>query len=108
MEDMMEKVNGLRLEDKGEETDSSVTKTGPNQEGEEVAGNDRSEEMITEVEDEGEIRTEKKKEICSGATLMATHSTRGTQRVIKERRSTYRNGTHSSSRENTQKMNTGA
>ena len=30
--------------------------------------------MITGVEDEGEIRTEEWKEICSGATLMATHA----------------------------------
>ena len=50
-----------------------MTKTGANQESEEVAGNDRTEEMITEVEDEGEIRTEKKKK-CSGATLMATRA----------------------------------
>ena len=69
---MVEKVTGLRLEDKGEETENRVTKTGANQESEEAAGNVRTEEMITE--DEGEIRTEKKKEICSGATLMATHA----------------------------------
>ena len=30
--------------------------------------------MITGAEDEGEIRTEERKEICSGARLMATHS----------------------------------
>ena len=30
--------------------------------------------MITGVEDEGEIRTEERKEICSGATLLATHA----------------------------------
>ena len=30
--------------------------------------------MIIHVEDEGEIRTEERKEICSGATLMATHA----------------------------------
>ena len=30
--------------------------------------------MITTVEDEGEIRTEERKEICSGATLMAAHA----------------------------------
>ena len=34
----------------------------------------RSEEMITGDEDEGEIRTEEMKEICYGATLMATHA----------------------------------
>ena len=37
-------------------------------------GDIRTEEMITGVEDEGEIRTEERKEICSGATLMATHA----------------------------------
>ena len=68
---------GLRYEDKGEETGSSVTTTGVNQVGEaqareEAAGNFRTEEMITG--DEGEIRTEERKEICSGATLMATHA----------------------------------
>ena len=30
--------------------------------------------MITEFEDEGEIRTEERKEICYGATLMTTHA----------------------------------
>ena len=39
---------------------------------EDAAGNFRTEEMITG--DEGEIRTEERKEICSGATLMATHA----------------------------------
>ena len=105
----MEKVAGLRVEDKGEETGSSVTMTGVNQDREdqareEAAGNTRTEETITGgedkgeirteetitdvedegeirteetitgVEDEGEIRTEERKEICSGATLMATHA----------------------------------
>ena len=51
-----------------------VTKTGANQEREEAAENFRTEETITGVEDEGEIRTEERKEICSGATLMATHA----------------------------------
>ena len=74
MEHMMEKVTRLRLEDKGDETESRVTKAESNQESEEAAGNFRTEEMITGVEDEGEIRTEDKKEICSGATLMATHA----------------------------------
>ncbi len=32
--------------------------------------------MITGVEDEGEIRTEERKEICAGSTLMATHAYR--------------------------------
>ena len=73
VDEMMEKVTGLRLEDKGEETESRVTKTGANQESEEAAGNVRTEEMITGVEDEGEIRTEERKEICAGTPLMATH-----------------------------------
>ena len=74
VEDMMGKVTRMRFEDKGEETESRVTKTGANQEREEAAGNFRTEETITGVEDEGEIRTEERKEICSGATLMATHA----------------------------------
>ena len=51
-----------------------MTKTGTNQESEEAAGNVRTEEMITGVEDEGEIRPEERKEICSGATLVAIHA----------------------------------
>ena len=45
VEEIMEKVTGLRLEDKGEETESRVTKTGAIQESEEAAGNVRTEEM---------------------------------------------------------------
>ena len=71
---MMGKVTRMRFEDKGEETESRVTTIGENQEREEAAGNFRTEETITGVEDEGEIRTEERKEICSGATLMATHA----------------------------------
>ena len=74
VEEMTEKVTGLRVEDKGEETESRVTKTGANHESEEAAGNVRTEEMITGVEDEGEIRTEERKEICDGTPLMATHA----------------------------------
>ena len=74
VEEMMEKVTGLRLEDKGEETVSRVTKPGANQESEEAAGNVRTEEMITGFEDDGEIRTEERKEICAGTPLMATHA----------------------------------
>ena len=75
VEEMTEKVTGLRLEDKGEETDSRVAKTGANQESEEAAGNVRTEEMITGVEDEGEIRTEERKAIYAGTPLnMATHA----------------------------------
>ena len=51
-----------------------MTKTGANQESEEAAGNVRTADMITGVEDEGDIMTEERKEICSGATLMATHA----------------------------------
>ena len=47
VEDMMENVTGLQLEDKGEETENRVTKTGANQERGEAAGNVRIEEMIT-------------------------------------------------------------
>ena len=49
-----------------------MTTTGVNQDREEAAGNITTEEMITG--DEGEIRTEERKEICAGATLMATHT----------------------------------
>ena len=74
VEDMMEKVAGLRFEDKAAETEGRVTTTGVNQDREESAGNIRKEEMIAGVEDEGEIRTEERKVICAGATLMATHT----------------------------------
>ena len=75
----MEMGTGLRLEDKGAETGSSVTKTGVNrdreeQAREEAAGNIWTEEMKTCVEDEGEIRTEERKEIRFGATVMATRA----------------------------------
>ena len=74
VEDMMEKVAGLRFEDKGAVTECRVTKTGGNQDRDEAAENIRTEGMITGVEDEGEIRTEERKEICAGATFMATHA----------------------------------
>ena len=75
VEDMKEMVAGLRFEDKGAETGSRVTTTGVNQDREEAAGNIMTEKMITSVEDElGAIRTEARKEICAGATLMATHT----------------------------------
>ena len=89
VEDMKEMVAGLRFEDKGAETGSRVTTTGVNQDREETAGKNRAEEMvtcvdvegeirteemITCVDDEGVIRTEERKEICAGATLMATHA----------------------------------
>ena len=87
--DMKEMVAGLSFEDKGAETGSRVTTTGVNQEREETAGKNRTKELITGVDDEGEIRTEEiitgvedegvirtedRKEICAGATLMATHA----------------------------------
>ena len=54
------------VEDEGEiRTEETIT-------GVEDEGEIRTEEMITG--DEGEIRTEERKEICSGATLMATHA----------------------------------
>ena len=64
----------VRFEDKAAETEGRVTMTGVNQDREESAGNIRKEEMIAGVEDEGEIRTEERKVICAGATLMATHT----------------------------------
>ena len=115
-------VAGLRFEDKVAETGSRVTTTGVNQDREEAAGKNRTEEMVTGVDDEGEIRTEKmitcvedegvirteeRKEICAGATLMATHAyTRNPESPL-GKRSIYSNGTRSSSRENTQRTNTG-
>ena len=74
VEDMKEMVAGLRFEDKGAETGSRVTTTGVNQDREEAAGKNRTEEMVTGVDDEGVIRTEERKEICAGATLMAPHA----------------------------------
>ena len=62
------------LEDKAAETEGRVTTTGVNQDREESAKNIRKEEMIAGVEDEEEIRTEERKVICAGATLMATHT----------------------------------
>ena len=73
----------------GADTGSRVTTTGVNQDREEAAGKNRTEEMVTGIDDEGEIRTEEmitgvddegvirteeRKEICAGATLMATHA----------------------------------
>ena len=84
VEDMKDMVVGLRLEDKGAETGSRVTTTGVNQDREETVGNNRTQEMVTGVDDEGEIsteemitgfedegviRTEERKDICDGATL---------------------------------------
>ena len=75
VEDMKEMVAGLRFEDKGAETGSRVTTTGGlNQDREEAAGKIRTEEMSTGVKDEGEISPEDRKEICAGATLMATQA----------------------------------
>ena len=89
VEDMKEMVAGLRFEDKCAETGSRVTTTGVNQDREKAAGKNRTEEMVTGVDDEGEsrteemitgvedegvIRTEERKDICAGATLMASHA----------------------------------
>ena len=74
VEDIKEMVAALRFEDNGAETGSRVTTTGVNQDREEAAGKNRTEEMVTGVDDEGVIRTEERKEICAGATLMATHA----------------------------------
>ena len=82
VEDMMEKVTGLRLKDKGEKTETRVTKTGANQESEEATGNFRTDEMIRGVEDEEEIGTEERKEICSGQRIWQPKHTRGTQRAL--------------------------
>ena len=56
--------------------------TGVNQDREEAAGKIRTEEMITGVEDEGEIRTEERKDICAGQRLWQPMHTRGTQRAL--------------------------
>ena len=74
MEDMNETLAGLQLEDKGAVTGSRVTTTGVNQDREEVAGNTRTEDTDTGIEDEGEGRTEEITEICAGTPLMATHA----------------------------------
>ena len=66
MEDMKETVAGLHLEDKGAETGSSVTTTGVSQDREETAGNSRTEDTDTGIEDKGEGRTEDRTEICAG------------------------------------------
>ena len=76
VEEMMEKFTGLRLEDKGEETESRVTKSGANQESEEAAGNVRT-ELGDDHRSRGrrrDYRTEGRKEICAGTPLMATHA----------------------------------
>ena len=66
MEDMKETVAGLHLEDKGAETGSRVTMTGVSQDREETAGNSRTEDTDTGIEDEGEGRTEERTEIYAG------------------------------------------
>ena len=66
MEDMKETVAGLHLEDKGAETGSRVTTTGVSQDREETAGNSRTEDTDTGIEDKGEGRTEDRTEICAG------------------------------------------
>ena len=66
MEDMKETVAGLHLEDKEAETGSRVTTTGVSQDREETAGNSRTEDTDTGIEDKGEGRTEDRTEICAG------------------------------------------
>ena len=66
MEDMKATVAGLHLEDKGAETGSRVTTTGVSQDREETAGNSRTEDTDTGIEDKGEGRTEDRTEICAG------------------------------------------
>ena len=66
MEDMKETVAGLHLEDKGAETGSRVTTTGVSQDREETAGNSKTGDTDTGIEDEGEGRTERRTEICAG------------------------------------------
>ena len=83
VEDMKEMVAGLRFEDKGAEMGSRVTTTRVNQDRDEAARKIMTEKMITSVEDEGEIRTEERKEICAGAILTATHTyTRNPERPL--------------------------
>ena len=48
------------------------TTTGVSQDREETAGNSRTEDTDTVIEDEG--RTEERTEICAGTPLMATHA----------------------------------
>ena len=69
MEDMKETVAGLHLEDKGAETGSRVTTTGVSQDREETAGNSRTEDTDTGIEDKGEGRTEDRTEICAGMMI---------------------------------------
>ena len=66
MEDMKETVAGLHLEDTGAETGSRVTTTGVSQDREETAGNSRTEDTDTGIEDKGEGRTEDRTDICAG------------------------------------------
>ena len=66
MEDMKETVVGLHLEDKGAQTGSRVTTTGVSQDREETAGNSRTEDTDTGIEDKGEGRAEDRTEICAG------------------------------------------
>ena len=74
MEDMEETVAGLQLDDTGAETGSRVTTTGVSQDREETAGNSRTEDTVTGIEDEGEGRKEERTQICAGIQLMATHA----------------------------------
>ena len=78
-----EMVAGLRFEDKGAETGNRVTTTGVNQDREDAVGKIRTAEMITGVDDEGEISTEEMKEMyVRGQRLWQPTHTRGTQRAL--------------------------
>ena len=61
-------------------TTTGVNQVGEAQAREEAAGNFRTEEMITG--DEGEIRTEERKEICYEANLRQPTHTRGTRGAL--------------------------
>ena len=100
VEDMMGKVTRMRFEDKGEETESRVTKIGANQEREEAAGNFRTEDETSGETGDREATLEEAEErekcvgentrdnspqgdtsrrrmeakICSGARILATHT----------------------------------
>ena len=88
MEDMKEMVAGLHLEDKGAETGSRVTTTGVSQDREETAGNSRTEDTDTGIEDEGEGRTRENGDMC-------WDTAHGYPRIHEEPREPYRKGDRS-------------
>ena len=82
VEEMMEKFTGLRLKDKGEETESRVMTTGANQESEEAAGNVRTEDMITGVEDEERLGLKIGRRYVLGHRSWQPTHTRRTKRAL--------------------------